>query len=105
MKRLLVFFLIGPLILGSAASVLFGAPSGLGWAVALPVAGLAVAFPGAAIDYALNGQRWQIVSVAACGCLVSILILHSWLAGIAGGLSAAFCSWLTNQSWQPEHHG
>jgi len=102
MKRLLVFFLIGPLILGAAASVLFSESGGLGWAIGLPVIGFAVAFPSAAIDYALKGQRWQIVSVTACGCLVPILISHSLLAGVAGGLSAAFCSWLANQSWQPE---
>jgi hypothetical protein len=105
MKRLLVFFLVGPLILGAAISVLFGAPSGLGSAVGLPVAGFAAAFPTAAIDYALKGQRWQLVSVAACGCLVPIVLFHSPLAGVAGGISAAFCSWLTNQSWQPEHLG
>ena len=102
MKRLLVFFLIGPLILGATASVMFGELGGLGW-VGLSVAGFTVAFPSAAIDYALEDHRWQLVSVVACGCLVLILLSHSLLGGVAGGLSAAFCSWLTNQSWQTEH--
>src|SRR5258707_9446479 len=39
MKRALVFLLFGPLILGSALSVLQGDPTAIGWAVGVSVAG------------------------------------------------------------------
>ncbi len=105
MKRLLVFFLIGWLTLGAAASVSLSDPGGLGWAIGLPVVSFTVAFPSAAIDYARKDRRWQLVSAGACGCLVPILISPSMLAGVPGELSSAFCFWLTNQSWQPGHLG
>ena len=60
---------------------------------------------GADIDYSLDGRRWQFAVVTACGCVVAILIAvsfhisHLLLTGAAGGLSMAFCSWITNQSW------
>jgi hypothetical protein len=110
MKRLFVFFLIGPLVLGGASDLLFGPPANvLGWMVGLPIMGLAVAFPGAAIDYLFDGTRWQLAIVTACGGVASILVAHSFhaghtiLMGAAGGVTALFCSWTTNQSWSPVH--
>ena len=108
MKRLIVFFLIGPLVLGGMLDVLLGPTSGLGWMVGLPIVGLLVAFPSAAIDHLLDGSRWQLGIVTVCGCVVSSLIAYSvtghlLLTGAAGGISAGFCSWMTNQSWSPEH--
>ena len=103
MKRLLVFLLFGPLIVGSALSVLHGGPTGIGWAAGLPIIGFALAVPTAAVDYSLKHQRWQLACVTLCGYLVVALVSHSWLSGIAGGISAMLCSWLANQSWQPGH--
>ena len=58
--------------------------------------------PTAAVDYSLKQQRWQLACATLCGYLVVALLSRSWLAGIAGGISAMVCSWLANQSWQPE---
>lgn len=109
MKRLAVFFLVGPLVLGGALDVLLGPPTGLGWMVGLPILSIVVAFPTAALDRLLDGSRWQLATVTVCGCVVSILVAHSMLAGRllltggAGGISTGFCSWMANQSWSPEH--
>jgi hypothetical protein len=103
MKRALVFLLFGPLILGSALSVLQGDPTAIGWAVGVPVAGIVLALPTAAVDYSLKQQRWQLACVTLCGYLLVALLSRSWLAGIAGGISAMVCSWLANQSWRPDH--
>jgi hypothetical protein len=110
MKRFFVFFLVGPLVLGSAFDVLFGPPENvLGWMVGLPL-GLAVAVPIAIIDHLFDGSRWQLAIVTVCGCAALILVAYSFhvghliLTGAAGGMSAGFSSWMTNQSWSPEHH-
>ena len=109
MKRFFVFFLVGPLVLGGAFDVLLGPPPNvLGWMVGLPIMGLAVAFPSATIDHLFDGSRWQLAIVTVCGCVASILGAHLFhaghlvLTGVASGISAGFCSWMTNQSWSPE---
>ena len=108
MKRFFTFFIVGPLILGGMLDLLFGTTSALGWSVGLPFLSFCVVFPSAVVDFSLDGWRWQLAVVAMSGVVGSILVglsshSHLHLIGAAGGISMAFCSWMTNQRWSPEH--
>jgi hypothetical protein len=99
MKRLLVFVAIGPLIGWSILSVVYGEPTGVGSLAAFPI-GIILAFLTAAVDYSFKHDRWQLPYVALSGYLLTALVCHSWLSGIAGGGAAVLCSWLTSHSWR-----
>jgi hypothetical protein len=99
MKRLLVFVVLGPLIGGAVLSVIYDDATGLGWFAAFPF-GVLLAFLTAVLDYALKHDRWQLPYVALSGYLLTALVFHSWLSGIAGCAAAGLCSWLANQSWR-----
>ena len=108
MKRFLTFFVVGPLMLGGMLDMLFGSTSALGWLVGLPILSFCVVLPSAVVDYSLEGRRWQLAVVTISGVVGSIFVglssrSHLHLIGAAGGISMAFCSWMTNQSWSPEH--
>ncbi|MBR0970332.1 hypothetical protein [Bradyrhizobium japonicum] len=108
MKRIFTFLIFGPLLLGGVIEFMFGSTSALGWLVGLPFLSVLVTFPSAVVDYFLEGRRWQLALVTASGVVGSSLAglssqSHLLLTAIAGGISMAFCSWMTNQSWSPEH--
>ena len=108
MKRVFTFLIVGPLLMGGVLDFLFGSTSALGWLVGLPFLSVLVAFPSAVVDYSLEGRRWQLALVTASGVVGSSLAgfssqSHLLLIAASGGVSMAFCSWMTNQSWSPEH--
>ncbi|WP_018321072.1 hypothetical protein [Bradyrhizobium sp. WSM2793] len=105
MKRIFTFLIVGPLLMGGVLDFLFGSTSALGWLVGLPFLSVLVAFPSAVVDYSWEGDA---ALVTASGIVGSSLAgfssqSHLFLIAAAGGVSMAFCSWMTNQSWSPEH--
>jgi hypothetical protein len=101
MKRLLVFFVVGPVAFNAILLFLFGEPArGIAWIVT-PLLSIPLAALTAASDYGLRDHRWQPAYVGLFGYCLAAIMLHSWSGGMAGCGSAAFCSWLANQSWRP----
>lgn len=101
MKRLLVFIVVGPFIFDAIALFLFGEPEReIAWLVT-PLFSIPLALLTAAIDYGFRDHRWQPAYVGLAGYFLAAIMLHSWSGGMAGCGSAAFCSWLANQTWSP----